>query len=202
MPSLTKSLKYLLAVNIAGILIFTYLFLARENYEFVIYIAVIVFFLLLILFSHERVNYPEGILWGLTAWSFLHMSGGGLYWQGTKFYELMLFPIVGEPYNIFKYDQFVHIVGFWVATLLAYYLIKPLMKEESIKKFSFGLIIVMAGLGFGALNEIVEFGATVVIPETGVGGYTNTALDLVSDLVGAVGAMIYLRIKNDPKIDE
>ncbi|MDD2935350.1 MAG: DUF2238 domain-containing protein [Candidatus Pacebacteria bacterium] len=200
MPSLTKSLKYLLAVNIAGILIFTYLFLARENYEFIIYIAVIVFFLLVILFSHERVNYPTGLLWGLTIWSYLHMAGGGLYLQGTKFYELMLFPIVGEPYNIFKYDQFVHAVGFWVATILAYHLIKPMMKEESIKKVSFALVIVMAGLGFGALNEIVEFVATVIIPETGVGGYTNTALDLVFDLVGAIGAMVYLRIKNNPKI--
>ena len=37
--------------------------------------------------------------------------------------------------------------------------------------------------------------ATVIIPETGVGAYVNNSLDLVSNLVGAIGAMIYLIIK-------
>ena len=44
----------------------------------------------------------------------------------------------------------------------------------------------MIGLGFGGLNEIIEFGATVISPNTGVGGYVNTALDLVADLIGAL----------------
>ena len=200
MFNLSKKLMYLLAVNIIGILGFSYLFIAKENYEFMIYIAVIIFFLMVILFSNKKVNYPVGLLWGLTAWSYLHMAGGSLYWHGTKFYELMLWPIVGEPYNIFRYDQFVHMVGFWVATLLAYHLLTPFVKEGVEKKISFAIVVVMAGLGFGALNEIVEFAATVIVPETGVGGYVNTALDLVFDFVGAIGAMVYIRIKNNPKI--
>ena len=55
------------------------------------------------------------------------------------------------------------------------------------------VVVVMAGLGVGALNEIVEFAATVVMPETGVGGYINTSLDLVADLIGALAALIYIR---------
>ena len=107
----------------------------------------------------------------------------------------MIFPIVGDPYNIFKFDQFVHIVGFWVATLVAYYLLKPLLKKDLKRWVVLSIIIVMAGLGMGALNEIVEFIATVLVPETGVGGYENTSLDLVADLIGAIGAMTYIQIK-------
>jgi len=42
------------------------------------------------------------------------------------------------------------------------------------------------------LNEIVEFFATVILPETGVGGYINTSLDLVFNLLGALIAMGFI----------
>jgi hypothetical protein len=50
-----------------------------------------------------------------------------------------------------------------------------------------------AACGFGALNEIVEFIATM-LTVTNVGGYINTALDLVSNMVGSVitAAIIYI----------
>jgi putative membrane protein len=51
----------------------------------------------------------------------------------------------------------------------------------------------MAGLGIGAVNEIVEYIATLLIPETGVGGYDNTLLDLISDLIGALFALLIIR---------
>ena len=57
----------------------------------------------------------------------------------------------------------------------------------------------MAGLGVGAFNEIIEFFATVIIPETGVGGYENTSLDLISNLIGAIIAMSYIKIKEKNK---
>ena len=57
------------------------------------------------------------------------------------------------------------------------------------------ILVVMAGFGVGALNEMIEFTATVLVPETGVGGFINTSLDLVSDFVGAVLAMIYIQLR-------
>jgi hypothetical protein len=53
----------------------------------------------------------------------------------------------------------------------------------------------MAGLGAGALNEIIEFAATVIFPDTGVGGYVNNSLDLVFNLLGAVVAMAVIKLK-------
>ena len=52
-----------------------------------------------------------------------------------------------------------------------------------------------AGMGFGAANEVVEFAAKLMIPDTNVGGYENTGWDLVSNMAGAIAgsALIWLR---------
>jgi hypothetical protein len=50
------------------------------------------------------------------------------------------------------------------------------------------------GMGFGALNEIVEFVAVLSVPSTNVGGYINTGWDLVSNLVGCVLAAVAIRV--------
>jgi putative membrane protein len=127
----------------------------------------------------------------------MHMAGGGLFFGGTKLYEIILLPIVGEPFNIFKYDQLVHAIGFGVATLLVFQLLKPLLKKNDRKWTALSIVVVMAGLGIGALNEILEFAVTIVAPSTGVGGYTNTALDLVFNLLGAIIAMFFIRKKEN-----
>jgi putative membrane protein len=184
----------ILVVNGAALLAFAILFASRKNYEFLLYIGVIIFFLAVILATDRRVEYPTPVLWGLTAWAVLHMSGGGLYIRGTKLYEIILIPI-SKSYSIFRYDQFVHIVGFGVATLVMHHLLEPLLRKDIDRKTALSIVIVMAGLGVGALNEIIEFLATVLVPETGVGGYTNTALDLVADFVGALGAAAIVRFR-------
>jgi hypothetical protein len=58
----------------------------------------------------------------------------------------------------------------------------------------FGLMVLSAagGLGFGALNEVVEFVATLLVPETNVGGYRNTGWDLVANLAGATVAVVLI----------
>lgn len=177
------------------LLVFLFVFFGRRNYEFLGYIGVIVAVLLLIIFTNKRVNYPDFVLWGLSIWGLLHMMGGGVIVKdGNILYTLILIPI-SQSYEIFKYDQFVHIIGFGVATLLMWVLLKN--KLKLLKNWTaISIVVIMAGLGVGAVNEIIEFTATVFIEETNVGGYINTSLDLVADLIGAILAMIYIRIKN------
>ena len=43
-------------------------------------------------------------------------------------------------------------------------------------------------MGFGGLNEVIEFFLTLTLPETNIGGYINTGWDLVSNLVGVTAA--------------
>lgn len=182
-------------VNLFYLAIALFIFLGRENYEFVMYIGVIVFFLILILLTNNKVDYPNSVLWALTFWGILHMLGGGLLLKGgtMRLYELMFFTL-SEKYSVFRYDQFVHIVGFAVATLVMYGVLKPNLKNK-VGWWSLGIVVAMAGLGVGALNEIIEFFAVVIMPETGVGGFINTSMDLVSDFAGAVLAMLWIRAK-------
>ena len=106
----------ILGVNAAMLVFFAVFYGARKNYEFLMYIGVIVFFLGLLLWTNRRVDYPNGVLWGLTLWAALHMSGGGFFIGDTLLYEVILVP-VSEEYGVFRFDQFVHIVGFAVHKL-------------------------------------------------------------------------------------
>lgn len=109
-------------------------------------------------------------------------------------YAQMIVPLI-ESYEILKYDQLVHAYGFGLSTLVVYELLKPLLKETHGMWVRLGIVLVMAGTGLGALNEVIEFFATVITPETGVGGYVNTALDLVFNLIGATAVGVWILTK-------
>jgi hypothetical protein len=47
-------------------------------------------------------------------------------------------------------------------------------------------------MGVGALNEVVEFLATRLLPETNVGGFENTGWDLVFNTHGASAAAVLI----------
>ena len=179
-------------IHSIALVIYFIVFLSRANYEFLGYIGVITFFMVIVLLTNNRVNYPNGLLLGLAVWSILHMSGGGILIEGKRLYDFMILPIVGAPYYIFKFDQFVHIIGFWVATLLMYCLIKPIIKKDNRKFVALSIVVIMASVGAGAMNEIIEFSATLFVKNTGVGSYEN--------LIGAVGAMVYIIIKEKKKL--
>ena len=49
-----------------------------------------------------------------------------------------------------------------------------------------------ASMGFGGLNEVIEFAITLTLPETNIGGYINTGWDLVSNLVGVTVACLLI----------
>lgn len=194
---LRKGQKLILLLNALLILIFGVIYLSAQNYEFIIYVGIIIFFFTLILSTNRAVKYPNSVLWGLTIWAFLHMLGGILPVAGARLYDLILIPI-SSTYNILRYDQAIHIFGFGVATLVLYSLLQsyfqPIAKKT--KAVSLSIIIVMAGLGIGAFNEVLEFIIQVLLPKTGIGGYINTSIDLVSDLVGALLALLYIKLNN------
>jgi hypothetical protein len=100
-----------------------------------------------------------------------------------------------------KYDQVVHAYGFGVTTWVCWQVLAAslarygnLPLRQIRPSFSLLLICATSAMGFGALNEIIEFAATLLVPETNVGGYVNTGWDLVSNGVGAVVAAALIRI--------
>ena len=182
----------LLIINICLLLAFGAAFLLKKNYEFVIYVGVIIVCLALIGVSFFKVRYSAATLLGLTVWSLMHMAGGGVYINGVRLYDIILIPL-SQTYPILRYDQVVHTFGFAAATLTMFDLLRPLLKENLRHFIALSVVVIMAGLGVGAFNEIVEALVAATVPQAGVGGYLNTALDLIADLLGAVLAMVFIQ---------
>ena len=85
-------------------------------------------------------------------------------------YSLWIIP------DYLKYDQIVHAFGFGVTTCLCWEGLRASIGSAGIAPFpTVGRLILCtaAGTGFGALNELVEFTATLLLPSTNVGGYAT-----------------------------
>jgi hypothetical protein len=94
-----------------------------------------------------------------------------------------------------KYDQVVHAYGFGVTTWICWLGLQATLSgagKDAIPTAGRLVLVWAAGQGFGALNEVIEFAATLLVPETNVGGYLNTGWDLVSNLVGATLAVVLI----------
>ncbi len=164
-----------------------------QNWEFVFYIIVMLVLALLVASLHRRVNLSKGALWCLSIWGLLHMMGGLVPvpddWlvSGDKhvLYSWWIIP------NYFKYDQFVHSYGFGIATWVSWQTLHALL-PKSLPTAGVLTLCLLAGMGLGALNEIIEFVATLLIPNTNVGGYTNTGWDLIANMIGAIVAALVI----------
>lgn len=198
--NLHKGEWILFAINALGVIGFTGYYLSIRNFEFLWYIAVMVIFFALILSTLRKTNFGYDILIGLSLWGFMHMAGGGVRVNGDVLYALHLIPIAGSGDSfVLKFDQLVHMIGFGVSTLVAFHLLKPYLSTKINWKVLYPLIVLM-GMGVGALNEIIEFMAVLLVPETGVGGYENTMLDIVFNTIGAIIATVLIHRKRTIRV--
>ena len=185
-------------INILIIGCFTAYFLIKGNYEFLFY-AVTLGILSFIIEKTDRIfNYSNLAKIGFNIWLFLHFSGGTFKIAGTKLYDTVLIPIIGEPFNILRYDQIIHGYCYFVITMFMYSVVLYISDKKA-NKFLIGLITLLAGASIGAINEIIEF-STVVFLDAGeaVGGYYNNALDLVFNFIGATIA-VFVIVPRNPK---
>jgi hypothetical protein len=171
------------------------------NLEFVFYLVVMLVLIAGVMVVHARVGLSPGSLWALSIWGGLHMAGGlvpvpenwPINGETRVLYSLWLIP------GYLKFDHVVHAFGFGVTTWVCFECLRAIEAGRSTNESTFGptmgrlVLCGAAGLGFGAANEIVEFLAVLLVPETNVGGYYNTGWDLVSNLVGVVIACVLLR---------
>ncbi len=171
----------------------------RGNTEFLLYIVVMLILIATTWFVHRSVALSAAALWGLSLWGLLHMAGGLVVvpesWRidsGSRvLYSVWIVP------DLLKFDQLVHAYGFGVTTWVCWLGLSAAIRRcGGAAQPTFGLMILSAaaGMGLGALNEIVEFAATLLVPETNVGGYLNTGWDLVANLVGSVAAAAVIGI--------
>ncbi len=168
-----------------------------KNTEFLFYFIVMCLLIAAVTAIHIKVRLHIAALWGLSLWGLAHMAGGLMTIPES-------WPINGESHVLYnwwiipgrlKYDQVVHAYGFGLVTWICWQSLKGAFENRGISlKPTFGLLVLCTagGMGFGAMNEVVEFIATLAIPGTNVGGYQNTGWDLISNLTGSLLSAILI----------
>ncbi|MDP1591900.1 MAG: DUF2238 domain-containing protein [Prosthecobacter sp.] len=176
--------------------------IVQGNREFIFYIVVMVVLIGVMGLLHRRVRLTTGLLWAFSAWGLAHMAGGlcplpaGWPYNGDHAVLYSWWIIPGR----LKYDQVVHAYGFGVTTLLCWHILRNALRQPDggALRPTFGILVLCAaaGMGFGALNEVIEFIAVLTIPNTNVGGYENTGWDLVANLVGTILGALIIRVRS------
>ncbi len=178
LPLITFNVLY---ITLAG------LYFARElNFEFVIYVAVIVFIMTGVFATWSRTLFPSWQLWLLSFWGLMHVLGGAISTTDGVLFAYRIYPFLdlGGEFYILKYDQLVHAYLYGVIATMAYHLLHSRLPRE---KLFVLLTAILAATGVGGLNEIMEFLISLNLAN-GVGGYNNTMLDMVFNLGGALVA--------------
>lgn len=165
------------------------------NSEFLFYEIGMVAIMSAVVYVDRRVTFSALVLWMLALWGLLHLTGGLLPIPAHMtepgdtqvLYNLRLLP--GVP----KFDQMVHAFGFGASLIAAHEAMQVHFKKKLPLTPPIIAILLLIAMGLGALNEVLEFMAVILIPNTNVGGYENTGWDLVSNMVGAFLAILYLR---------
>lgn len=195
-----KQLKQILVFSGAYLAVAAGYILRSRNYEFLLYLMVMMAIIVAVLGVYKRAGLGVMVLWGFSIWGLLHMIGG-------------LTPIpdswhtadtTGVVYNwriipgYVKYDQVVHGVGVGLVSWLCWQALAARLRGIDGKRIvpTLGMlsICVTAGMGFGALNEVIEFFASMALPYNNIGDYSNTGWDLVANLVGASLTAVIIRI--------
>ncbi|MFI4882226.1 MAG: DUF2238 domain-containing protein [Phycisphaerales bacterium JB064] len=172
---------------------FTVYAAANGNSEFLFYAGTMVVMAAVVFVVDRFVHLSLLAIYGLLAWAILHLAGGNVPVGEAVLYNYRPAPMLP------KYDQVTHAFGFAIATLVCWECLRHAISKRTNgrPRPSFGLVVacVLMGIGLGALNEVIEFVAVLTMPDTNVGGYTNTGWDLVSNLTGAAIMGVFIRLR-------
>jgi hypothetical protein len=163
------------------------------NREFILYLGVMLLLIPAVAWLHSQVRLHVATLWGLSLWGLAHLAGGLVnipeawpHEDSTVLYDWWLIP------QRLKYDQVIHAFGFGLTTWVCWQgLARAFVRRGVSAAPTLGLLTLCfaGGMGFGALNEVMEFAAVLTIPNTNVGGYVNTGWDLVANAGGCLIAV-------------
>ena len=193
----TKAEWGILFFSILYTIMFGTYFFSVGNYEFIWYVIVLFLLITVVSILHYFYQFNNGVLAGLSVWGLIHMAGGSIRINNAVLYRYIIYPFFSVEItgtHILKFDQFAHFYCYIFVTLLLYYIMKSYLDEKT-PGVIFGIFLLLASVGIGALYEIIEFIPVLLLENTGVGDYYNTLWDLVFDTLGTLTAVIYLTIK-------
>ena len=138
-----------------------------------------------LLLALRRSPLPDAVATGLAVLAVAHLAGGLIQVGDDVLYN------ASPGVEVLQYDHLVHSSGVFLGTIVVWLLlVQPVVGTARGRQAV--LVCVLAGLGLGAINELVEFLATLAHGGSHVGGYTNTGWDLVANAVGASVAGLWI----------
>jgi hypothetical protein len=185
MPSIVKehpgvsifSLSYLVAMTLIGGSL-----PSSTDLRLALFFGTVGIFMVIVAVSYPKVRFSTAVLVGLSVWGLAHMAGGLLEVDRRPLYNYQLIE------HVLRFDQLVHAFGFGFATAATWEALRTWLPPHPRLTFGLGVIVALAGMGLGAINEVLEFIATRIDPNSNVGGYENTGWDLIFNLFGCVAA--------------
>lgn len=178
------------------------IYFARDlNLEFVIYVAVIIAFVVLVLGTWHYTKFPIWMLWAFSLWGLMHVLGGAVETRDGVLFAYRIYPFLdfGGDFFVLKYDQLVHFYLYGLVGVMTYHLIRLKLHTRGHSALAFWLAVLVS-VGISAQNEIMEFLIAVTVERNGVGGYENAMLDLMFNTAGALLAVSIYALAADKSV--
>ena len=140
------------------------------------YLVWVVVAAVVVMYVDGRVRFSTYVLALLSFSGFCHLAGGNLVFDDTVLYQ--------QSWGFLGYDHLVHVMGLGTAGLAVWEATSWMLRATSGKEAA-----VVAFLGANAVGAIIEIGeylATLVVMAARVGDYANNMQDLIANLIGAV----------------
>lgn len=166
------------AAYVVGWLVYGVIVGARLTASYVVIVTVVG---LAVAATDSRVRFSQLVLVGLAVWGFGHLAGGLVPLDAAG--DRILYNAVFLRWGHF--DNVVHFIGFGTAGIGVWEASRSWLPVRPGHRFGTAVIVCLLGQGVGAVNEVVEFGASHALAATNVGGYENTGRDLVANLLGS-----------------
>ena len=134
--------------------------------------------------AFRRTPLPGWLAGALAMLAVGHLAGGLVIVGGDVLYN------AHPPWHVFQYDHIFHASASGIAAVVLW----RFLSNEIDSGAGAIIVSVLGGLGVGAINELIEFLATLAHHGTHVGGYRNTGWDLLSNTTGtsvAAAAMAF-----------
>ncbi|MFC4994534.1 hypothetical protein [Rubritalea tangerina] len=193
-----------------GVIVFTALYLAcflafaimTGGYCFLWYFGAQLLLTIGLVVAHRNVGYSRTLLWALSLWGFLNLLG---------FVDLDSLSVnvprssscVGELWLLtpsINFSNLVHVYGFGVATWVSWQTLCQLIHSRYQRRLmpSFGLLVLVmsSAVGYGALNELVEFYIQLWFLQGAAGSYGAICWDMSAVCLGALLAAISIKLRN------
>lgn len=177
---------YLIAFTTIYMLAWGAIYLAHGNWEFLTYLVIVTGGSYLVLTTVNQTHLSRGTLWAISIAGLVHLSCGFLRVDGNVLYEWRIVEIFNGSgdFYVLKMDQVVHFYGYGLAAVA----IHEVLSGRLIKGSYPGMVLFLSwtgSLGIGALNEVMEYLASISYAKTNVGDMHNMGLDLIANTLGA-----------------